>query len=60
MRYADIERLIPTAQTSIFTFEFTTSRSVELEFVNVQGKHVDLSRTIDLIEVFQRVGNGCP
>lgn len=59
MRYDDIERLIPSAQQSIFTFEFTTSSSVEIEFISVQGKQTDLSIMIDVIEVFQLVDNGC-
>ena len=38
IRYDDIRRIIPSAEQNIFTFEFTTSSSVEIEFISVQGK----------------------
>lgn len=41
IRYNDIERLIPSIQQNIFTFDFTSQRSVEVEFLTIDGKEDD-------------------
>ena len=45
IRYSDVERLIPSVQQNIFTFDFTSPTSVEVEFISPEGKKQDLVKT---------------
>lgn len=39
MKYDDIENIIQSIRTNIFTFQLTTENNAEIEFLNVNGNN---------------------
>ncbi len=39
MKYDDLENIIPSFRESVFTFELIDQHSVEVEFINADGKN---------------------